>query len=93
MRIEPTTYKELKADFLKRACHRTAEHLAEDFRKIPYARYAPIRRQLLNIHRAVNQSRARTGFEPVPVSTIGLRRLITLPFGPITEAALIQKCA
>lgn len=91
VRIEPTTYKELKAYFLKRACHRTAEHLAEDFRKIPYARYAPIRRQLLNIHRAVNRARGQAGFELIPVSALRLRRLITQPFGA-PSAVPQQEC-
>ena len=85
VRIEPTTYKQLKAYFLTRACHRTAEHLAEDFRRIPYARYAPIRRQLLNIHRAVNRARDRMGYDPVPVSALCLRRRIALPFAECSD--------
>ena len=80
VRIEPTTAKQLKAYFMKRACHRTAEHLTDDFRRVPYARYAPVRRQLLNIHRAVNRARIQAGFEPVPVAALNLRRKITKPF-------------
>ena len=80
VRIDPTTYTELKAWFLNRACHRNVATLSEDFRRIPYARYAPIRRQLLNIHRAVNQARSRMGYAPVPIASLLLRRKITQPF-------------
>ena len=42
--------------------------------RIPFARYAPIRRQLLVILRAVNDARARTGYDPVPHVALQLRR-------------------
>lgn len=80
VRIDPATYKELKAHFLNRACHRKAETLTEDFRRIPFARYAPIRRQLLNILRTANNARKQSGFEVLPVSSLSLRRQITKPF-------------
>jgi len=80
VRIEPETYAELKAFFLQRACHRKAETLTEDFRRIPFARYAPIRRQLLNILRNVNNARSRMGFDLLPVSALNLRRKIARPF-------------
>ena len=85
VRIEPTTYKELKAYFMTRACHRSVANLADDFRRIPFARYAPIRRQLLHIHRAVNRARDQMGYDPVPVSALCLRRRITLPFAECPE--------
>ena len=80
VRIEPETYSELKAYFLQRACHRRAESLTEDFQRIPFARYAPIRRQLLNIHRTVNHARSQMGYTAVPVSCLNLRRKIAQPF-------------
>ena len=80
VRIEPETYSELKAYFLQRACHRKTESLTEDFQRIPFARYAPIRRQLLNIHRNVNNARLRMGYTAVPVSCLNLRRKIAQPF-------------
>ena len=83
VRIDPTTYSELKAHFLNRACHRKAETLAEDFQRIPYARYAPVRRQLLNIHRAVNNARTKMGYALIPVSSLRLRRKITQPFSEL----------
>lgn len=80
VRIDPTTYRELKTFFVTRAKHRKAETLIEDFRRIPFARYAPIRRQILNIHRAVNHARKQAGFEQIPVSALALRRKIVQPF-------------
>lgn len=80
VRIDPTTYQQLKTYFVMRAKHRKSETLVEDFRRIPFARYAPIRRQILNIHRAVNHARKQAGFEKIPVSRLSLRRRIIQPF-------------
>lgn len=81
VRIDPKTYKQLKVFFLERACHRSAEQLAADFGRIPYSRYAPVRRQLLNVHRAVNQKRSRMGQKTLPISVLNLRRSPLKPFG------------
>ncbi|MCA9218421.1 MAG: hypothetical protein KDB27_35370, partial [Planctomycetales bacterium] len=80
VRIDPWTYRELKAFFLDRACHRSIENLARDFACVPYARFAPVRRQLLTIQRSVNSARARVGHEPIPHSVLNLRRKILQPF-------------
>lgn len=78
--IDRPTYKQLKTFLLDRATHRSVENLAIDFARIPYARYAPVRRQLLNLLRAVNDARARTGYESLPYSVLKLRRKIVKPF-------------
>ncbi len=83
VRIDRPTYKQLKAFFLERACHRSVENLAGDFAHVPYARYAPIRRQLLTVLRMVNDRRARIGFDPVPHTALLLRRHIVSPFQQI----------
>ncbi len=57
VRIDGPTYKQPKSNFLDRATHRNAKSLAQDFARVPYARYAPVQRQLLNIIRAVNKAR------------------------------------
>ena len=80
VRIDATTYSQLKSYFVMRAKHRKAATLIEDFRRIPFARYAPIRRQILNIHRAVNHARKQSGFDKVPTESLSLRRKITQPF-------------
>ena len=74
VRIDGPSYKQLKAFFVERATHRSAENLKADFGRVPFARYAPIRRQLLNILRAVNDARARMGYEPLPHAVLRLRR-------------------
>ena len=80
VRIDPPTYRELKAFLLDRACHRSADNLAVDFTRIPYARFAPVRRQLLTLLRTVNKARAKNGFAPIPHTAINLRRKIVSPF-------------
>lgn len=80
VRIDPWTYRQLKAFFLERACHRSVENLAIDFARVPYARFAPVRRQLLTILRAVNGARERMGYESISTSALRLRRSIATPF-------------
>ena len=82
VRIDGPTYKQLKSYFLDRAVHRNAKSLAQDFARVPYARYAPVRRQLLNILRAVNKARSKQGFDELPFSAVKLRRAIAKPFEP-----------
>ena len=78
--IERRRYLELKAQLMELAVHRQVEHLALQFYKIPYEPYAPIRRQLLNMLRAVNLIRRRAGYQAVPVEVLPLRRRIVRPF-------------
>ena len=74
VRIDARTYTELKAHFESIAVHRSCDNLAQEFAAIPYARYAPIRRQLLNLLRLVNQRRKQHNFEPLPYQVLNLRR-------------------
>ena len=80
VRIDLPTYRQLKTYLLDRACHRSVENLVGDFSRVPYARFAPVRRQLLTIWRAVNRARSQMGYEAVPVNRIRLRRVIQRPF-------------
>ncbi len=81
VRIHPDEYRTLKAYLLSIACHRSVEKLIGEFRRIRFEPYAPVRRQLLNLLRAVNRLRAEAGFEPVPISALRLRRRVVKPFG------------
>ncbi|MFO0979103.1 MAG: hypothetical protein U0996_22020 [Planctomycetaceae bacterium] len=74
VRLDDYTYQVLKDRFLNLAMHRSAETLASEFARIPFARYAPIRRQLLNILRAVNERRKQQNFEVIPHAALKLRR-------------------
>ncbi len=89
VRIDNETYRDLKAFFLARACHRSVKNLAADFARVPYARYAPVRRQLLTLLKQVNASRARIGYAPVPYSALRLRRKIVRPFDTFCKDAEI----
>jgi hypothetical protein len=79
--IERRRYLELKSWFLDMATHRSVANLALEFYRISFEPYAPVRRQLLNIWRAVNIARRKAGFQPVPVEVLPLRRRIVRPFG------------
>ncbi|QDV66081.1 hypothetical protein Mal65_52540 [Crateriforma conspicua] len=74
VRIDRPTYKQLKAHFAGVACHRSPENLGEELGKLPFARYAPVRRQLLNLLRTANKKRQSQGYQPVPVEALRLRR-------------------
>lgn len=75
VRIDEPTYRQLKAHFIDRACHRSTENLARELAAIPFARYAPIRRQLLTLHRMINEARKPLGYEQLPYSALSLRRV------------------
>lgn len=78
--IERQRYLELKAWFLELALHRSVDKLLMAFYELPYEPYAPVRRQLLNILRAVNRVRKRAGFQCLPFEILPLRRRIVRPF-------------
>ncbi len=74
VRIDDATYRSLRDRFVDLATHQTAETLANEFGRIPFARYAPVRRQLLNILRAVNDRRKQQSFQLLPHSILKLKR-------------------
>lgn len=85
--IERRRYLELKSWLIDRAVHRSVERLAMDFYRLPFEPYAPVRRQMLNLLRAVNRIRRRAGYQPIPVEVLPLRRRIVRPFGDDTETS------
>lgn len=82
VRIDQETYRRLKVYLIDLALRRSAEHMAEEFRMLQFEPYAPIRRQLLNLLRAVNRARKRAGFDAVPTECLRLRRKVYQPFAP-----------
>ena len=80
VRIHPTEYLKLKAYFLDLATRRSVEKLMPEFQRIPFEPYAPVRRQFLNILRAVNRERKRAGYKLVPLEALRLRRRVLKPF-------------
>jgi hypothetical protein len=81
VRIAGDEYLRLKSYMVGLAAHRSVENLARELERVPFERYAPVRRQLLNILRAVNRVRKEAGYEPAPVSALRLRRRVVRPFG------------
>jgi hypothetical protein len=79
--IERQVYLDLRARFLELAAHRSAERVALAFYELPFEPYAPVRRQLLRLHRAVNAARQTAGWGRVPVEALPLKRRIARPFG------------
>ena len=90
VQIQIETYKQLKAYFLNVAVHRSSATLAAEFARIPFEPYAPVRRQILNILRAVNEARRRAGYEELPTSVLRLRRRVVRPFEPVGADVSIQ---
>lgn len=80
VRIEPGEYRRLKADLLDLAVRRSPDVIEAEFRSLRYEPYAPVRSQLLCIHRAVNRARRAAGFEPVRAS-FRFKRQVYRPFG------------
>jgi hypothetical protein len=82
VRVEQDTYLTNKAYLLDIACQRSAASMAAALRRgLSFEPYAPIRRQSLNILRAVNKARATAGMELIPHSCLRFRRRIVQPFG------------
>lgn len=80
VRIGADEYKRFKASMLDLAPHRSTEELEQRLRSVPFEPYAPVRRQLLNIWRAVNRVRRTAGLQPLRVECLRLRRRIVRPF-------------
>lgn len=89
VRIEQGRYARLKAYLLSIAVHRQAESLAAEFRQLPFEPYAPVRRQILNILRAVNKVRRKAGFATIGFDCLRFRRRIVKPFGDGSIASVL----
>ena len=78
--ISREAFRNLTAYLLDIATHRSAETLRWEFWNQPYEPYAPIRKQLLKLLRAVNNKRQSMGYEKLPTDCIRYRRNIVKPF-------------
>lgn len=81
VRIHPERYRTVKAWFLDIATKRSVEELGRAFAGLRFEPYAPIRRQLLSLVRAVNRARTVAGLPVVSFEVLRLRRQIVRPFG------------
>jgi hypothetical protein len=87
VRIEQEEYKQLKAYFVDLAVCRSVASLERELAQIPFEPYAPVRRQLLCILRAVNRARKRAGFSPITTEVFRFKRRIYRPFEGRLEVA------
>lgn len=78
--IERTQYLELRSWFTEMALRENPSKLGLAFYNLPIAPYAPVRRQLLLLLRAVNQIRRIAGKSQLPTEVLPLKRRIVRPF-------------
>lgn len=90
VRIDQETYNRLKAYFTELALRRPADVVAEELHLLPYEPYAPIRRQLLNLLRAVNRCRQQAGLAPIDVGVLRMRRRICCPFTDALDTSPVK---
>lgn len=81
VQIERELYRGLIAYFEDIAVHRSVSQLARELAGLPFEPYAPIRQQLLNVVRRVNQRRKDANMELLTFSVLRYRRRIVRPFG------------
>jgi len=94
VRLAPAEYKLIRAHLLDKATHWSAERLSAEFYMLSFEPYAPVRRQLLNLLRAVNRERKVAGFELVPDSCLHLKRRVVKPFGePPASGSALEEAA
>jgi len=74
VRIDRGTFLELRAAFVDAATRRSVEQLGSALAAVPFEPWAPVRRQMLGLLRAVNRARSEAGLEDVPVTWLRLRR-------------------
>jgi hypothetical protein len=63
LRIDQETFRDVKASYLGAALRMRASKLTERFAALPFELYAPVRRQLHTLWRAVNRTRGAAGLE------------------------------
>ncbi len=80
VRIERGEYNRLKAYLLDLALRRSREKLENEFSKLHFEPYAPVRNQLFQIFRAVNRARKVAGYQKIDKSCIRTKRQIVRPF-------------
>lgn len=80
VRMDQSTYANLKSYFVDRARHRSLDNMIREFYAFPFEPWAPIRRQVFNIWREVNRVRKAAGFDLVPKEAVWLKRRPVKPF-------------
>ena len=80
VRIARDTFAELKQRFAALAVHGSVEQLCQEFRRLAFEPYAPVRDQLRILLRAINRRRHAAGMEEVPMTPFRWHRRPVKPF-------------
>jgi hypothetical protein len=80
VQIGKRRYQEMKAFFVDMARRVSVEKIGMEFYCLPFEPYAPVRQQLLNILRLVNQARKQAGLETISPKVLRYQRKIVKPF-------------
>jgi hypothetical protein len=80
VQIARDRYQTMKAYYLDLATHRSTDWFRNEFWRVPFEPYAPVRRQMLNLLRLVNDARKAAGYELIPTDVLRYRRRIVKPF-------------
>lgn len=80
VRIEREQLATLKQHFRGRAMRAPTDKIARELADLPFEPYAPIRRQLLELLRAVNRVRKENGCPEVSRKVLRFRRRVVGPF-------------
>lgn len=83
VRIDRDTEAMLKTHFESLALRASLPSLTAALYNLPFAPYAPIRRQVLGLVRAINKKRKAAHLSLVPYSCVRLRRVQVKPFAPV----------
>lgn len=76
VRIDNRLYARLKTVLTSYALERDPARLIRALGRIPFEPYAPVRRQLFNVLRAMNRRRRTAGLACIPAGAIRLRRRV-----------------
>jgi hypothetical protein len=80
VRIERELFKRIRAHVLDLAVHRSSRGLADELRRLDFEPYGPVRRQLVQLVRAVNRRRRAAGYDPVPLDVLPWKRRLRRAF-------------
>jgi len=81
VRIERAMHAGMKVLLVETGLRRGARAVEQEFAESPHLPFAPIRRQLLEVWRAVNRARRTAGFESVAIEAVPWKRRVVQPFG------------
>ena len=93
VQIRREKYLDLCAYFIDVAGRRSAESLSRELYLLPIEPYAPVRKQLLNLLRLVNEARKQAGLAKLDPECLRYRREIVKPFEELVAGSPIPRQA